>query len=40
MDTYLTEHVVVAVEGIYNFGFGDLDSFNYWTLGGQLRYRF
>ena len=40
MDTYLTEHVVVAVEGIYNFGFGDLDSFNYWTLGGKLRYRF
>jgi len=40
MDSYVTENFVVALEGIYNFGTGDMDDFNYWSLGGKLRWRF
>ena len=30
----------VGAEFAYNFGFGDLSDFNYWTMGAQLKYHF
>jgi hypothetical protein len=40
LDSYLTPNVVLGFEGIYNFGFGDMDDFNYASLEALLKYRF
>ena len=40
VDLYATENVVVGVEAVYNFPTGDLDDFEFWTLGAVLAYRF
>ena len=40
VDLYATEQIAFAVEGVYNFPTGDLDDFEFWTLGLGLQYRF
>ena len=40
LDSYVTPNFVVGVEGMYNFGFGDLGDFNYGSLEAMLKYRF
>ena len=40
LDSYVTPNVVIGLEGIYNFGFGDMDDFNYASLEALLKYRF
>ena len=36
----MTPNVVVGLEGIYNFGFDDMNDFNYASLEALLKYRF
>ena len=40
LDSYVTRNVVIGAEVAYNLGIDDLNDFNYWTFGAQLRYRF
>jgi opacity protein-like surface antigen len=40
LDSYLNRNISVGAEFAYNFGFGNLSDFNYWTMGGQLKYHF
>jgi len=40
LDSYVTPNLVVGVEGMFNFGFGDVGDFNYGSLEALLKYRF
>jgi opacity protein-like surface antigen len=40
LDSYVTPNIAIAAEFGYDFGFGDLSNFNYWTMGAQFKYRF
>ena len=40
LDTYVTENIVVALDVTYVLPFGDLDDYDYFSLGLGVAYRF
>jgi opacity protein-like surface antigen len=40
LDSYVSPTFAIGAEAAYNYGFDDLDDFNYWTLSALFRFRF
>lgn len=40
LESYVNRNVSIGAEFAYDFGFGNLDDFNYYTFGAEVKYHF